>query len=291
LINILSFTHPHTESLFKEGLWGFPEDKLGINKKKWDKLEVGNEVLVYGEFRGVKGVWMLCLIEDKKENREPVRYWVQNPTGYPWQVKLRPIFPIDEFSRDKLETVEPVVKDELQLLGIKMFRQKADRWSLLLFGEGETYERSYFDKILSEFRSRNERLKLDRPDHDLVKRIIYQIGKIQNRFPEVEYQIENRKIDVVWRKTPKSVPSVAFEVQFGGNIFEALSKLKHAFDLWNAIPVLITTKEQFDDAKRWVEGSFHEMKDVFRILTWKDVEEYYEVKQRIKEFERMIKLF
>jgi hypothetical protein len=88
-------------------------------------------------------------------------------------------------------------------------------------------------------------VEVERPDHEKVKEIIYQIGSIQGRNPEKEYLIEDKRIDVIWRRTPRSVPSHAFEVQFGGNILEALTKLKHAYDLWNSIPVLITAPSRW----------------------------------------------
>jgi hypothetical protein len=143
-------------------------------------------------------------------------------------------------------------------------------------------------KAIENFKNRNTKLILEKPDHEKLKQIIYQIGELQNRYPDTEFTIEDRKLDVIWRKTPRSVPNVAFEIQIGGNIFEALSKLKHAYDLWNSIPVLVTTEEQIQEAKNWIEGSFHEIKDVFRILSWKDIKELYEAKQKIKEFEKRL---
>ena len=56
IINILSFSHPHVESLFKEGLWGFPHDKLGVNRRRWDRLKPGVPVLIYGEYNMVRGM-------------------------------------------------------------------------------------------------------------------------------------------------------------------------------------------------------------------------------------------
>jgi len=55
IVNILSFSQEHTESLFSEGLWSFPDDKAGMNKRNWERLQVGSEILLYGEYRGVKG--------------------------------------------------------------------------------------------------------------------------------------------------------------------------------------------------------------------------------------------
>ncbi|MDJ0269491.1 MAG: hypothetical protein NXY59_02890 [Aigarchaeota archaeon] len=288
IVNILSFSHAHAESLFSEGLWGFPDDRSGNNKRKWMKLEAGDDILLYGEYRGVKGIWILCTLLEKRESREPVRYWKLNPTGYPWQIKLAPVFPIDKFQREKLDYIEPIRKDELASLGIKIFRQKFDRWSIILVDENIQGQYNAVKKTIDILRAKNERIVVQKPDHDLIKKIVYQIGEIQNRFPATEYTIENKRIDVIWRRTPKSMPSVAFEVQIGGNIFEALSKLKHAFDLWNSIPVLVTTNDQIEEAKRWIEGSFHELKHVFRILSWQDVTEFYEVKQKAKDFEKRL---
>lgn len=288
IINILSFDHPHAESLFSEGLWGLPEDKLGSNRRKWEELEKGDRVLLYGGFKGVKGIWLLCNLVEKTIDRSPIKYWHLNPTGFPLHIRVRPILPIERFERRLLESVDPVMKDELVSIGIKMFRQKLDRWSIMVFSDKDQEEYARAERIINILQERNEKLRPAVPDHDLIKKIIYKIGEMQNRFPDKEYPIENRRIDVVWRRTPKSMPSVAFEVQIGGSIFEALSKLKHAFDLWNTIPVLITTDDQINEANRWIEGSFHELKHVFRVISWKDISEFYEIKQKAKDFEKRL---
>lgn len=295
LINVLSFLHPHVQSIFKEGLWGFPKDKLGTNKRKWMLLEVDSEVLLYGEYKGIKGVWFLCKIIDKFESHHPVNYWVKNPTGYPWQLRLKAISPYEKFSPEILDKIEPLRREELvPIFGIRIFRAKTDRWSLIVFGDEKkqyiSYDYKIFERMKDELNIRNKGIVIDRPDHEKVKEMIYHIGLIQNRFPQKEYPLENKRLDVIWRRTPKSVPSIVFEVQFGGNLFESLSKLKHAFDIWNSIPVLVTDASQIDEAKKWIEGSFHELKEVFRIISWEDVKEYYYEKRKIKELETKLKL-
>ena len=294
LVNVLSFSHPHVRSLFSEGLWGFPDDKLGVNRRKWELLEIGSSVLLYGEYKGVKGVWLLSEVVEKFENRNPVDYWSINPTGYPWQVRLKSLFPITKFDAKLLNSVKPVKREELAALGVNALKAKADRWSLFIFSDRKgrliTYSYDLFQRIVDELEIRNKRIIMKKPDHDQVKEIIYQIGVIQNRFPKKEYKIDNKFLDVVWRRTQRSVPAVAFEIQIGGNLFEALTKLKHAFDLWNSIPVLVTTKEQIKQAKNWVEGSFHELKDVFRVLTVEEIKEYYDIKKKAKDFETKLGL-
>lgn len=94
----------------------------------------------------------------------------------------------------------------------------------------------------------------------------------------------------MWKKIEKGNPYIAFEVQIGGNFFEALTKLKHAWDLWNSIPFLVTTEEYVDKALKLVEGSFHEIKHVIRVVDWKHVKELYGLLRKVRVLEAEIKL-
>ena len=67
-----------------------------------------------------------------------------------------------------------------------------------------------------------------------------------------------------------------------GNLYEDLVKLKHAYDIWNAIPVLITTEERAREAWQWIHGTFHEVENIFRIITVDKIKKYYELKRKIK---------
>lgn len=74
-----------------------------------------------------------------------------------------------------------------------------------------------------------------------------------------------------------------------GNFYEALTKLKHAWDKWNSKPFLVTTDDFITQARNLLEGSFHEMKDDARIINWKDVVELHnllagacEIKTRLR---------
>jgi len=170
LANVLSFSHLHVRSLISEGLWGFPDDKLGVNRRKWELLEVGSSVLLYGEYRGIKGVWLLSEIVEKFENRNPVAYWSMNPTGYPWQVRLKPLFPITKFDGKLLNSVKPVKKEELAALGVNALKAKVDRWSLFIFSDKKerlaTYSYELFQRIVDELEIRNKRISLKKLDHD-----------------------------------------------------------------------------------------------------------------------------
>ena len=66
-----------------------------------------------------------------------------------------------------------------------------------------------------------------------------------------------------------------FEVQVGGSIHQALSKLKHSWDLWNSEPFLIIDPKHSQKVDELLSGTFHEMKDVIKVVTLDKVEELY----------------
>lgn len=113
------------------------------------------------------------------------------------------------------------------------------------------------------------------PKHNELRDMIHEIGKFEGKLSEVEYPIDNWRLDVAWKTIPSGNPRWAFEVQLGGNFYEALTKLKHAWDKWNSKPFLVTTDAYAAQAKVLLEGSFHEMKEEARIVNWEKVVKLY----------------
>jgi hypothetical protein len=109
------------------------------------------------------------------------------------------------------------------------------------------------------------------PKHNEIRDMIFEIGKIEGKIAEVEYSIDNLRLDVVWKTITTGNPKWAFEVQMGGNFYEALTKLKHAWDKWNSKPFLVTTDIYAVQARALLEGSFHEMKEDARIVNWEKI--------------------
>jgi len=300
LINVRSTQHPHFKSILFEGLWGFPEDKRGTNKKRWERLREGMLILLYCEHKGTKGIWAICKLTGKRKSEKPVPYWVESPQGYPLHISFEFILPRkwkpspnNPFKLEWLDQVKPLRKEELaSAFNIGALKPPQDRWSLFIFGKnprkepGVTYSYSVFEAILDEFEARNAVRKLPKKlDHEGIKEIIYRIGQMQGKYPAKEYPIEDKRIDVVWRRVLKGVPYIAFEVCLKGDLYADLIKLKHAHDLWNSIPVLITTSERIEEAQRWIRGTFHEISERFRVIPVEKLIEYYEAKRRVKELE------
>ena len=240
----------------------------------------------------MRGVWALCRLSGKERARRPIRYW-NPPYAYPLLIRLEPLIPATIKSERELDHIKPVTREELaSAFSIGAFRQKVDRWSLYVFGsertEGVTYSITKFEMVRGEFESRNTPLRrIRKPDHEDLKAMIYEMGRMQGRHAVKEYPIEDKRIDVVWKKLPRqdASPYIAWEVSLSGDVFKDLAKLKHAYDLWNSIPVLVTTDEMIEKVRAWVEGSFHEIKDVLRIVSWRRIKELYEKKGEVKRLE------
>lgn len=77
----VNFRHPHVVSLFKEGLWGFPDDKQGIKSKALDGDGNRHPVLLHGNYDGLKAVFSKATLISNAESHELVKYWVKNPKG------------------------------------------------------------------------------------------------------------------------------------------------------------------------------------------------------------------
>jgi hypothetical protein len=118
------------------------------------------------------------------------------------------------------------------------------------------------------------------PSHNEIRDMISEIGGFEGWISEVEYSIDKMRLDVVWRRIKAGNPSHAFEVQVGGNFFEALTKLKHAWDKWNSKPFLVTTEKYELEARQLLEGSFHEIEDVARIVNWKKIRDLHETEKK-----------
>jgi hypothetical protein len=125
--------------------------------------------------------------------------------------------------------------------------------------------------------------------HNYLKDLIFKIGTMNKLLSQKEYSVDNMILDVVWRRVEKGSPTYVFEIQVGGDIYHAISKLKHAFDLWNSnIFLVINSNEDINKAYRLLNGTFHEIKDKVKIISSKDIEELFERKKSWIELEKKL---
>lgn len=124
------------------------------------------------------------------------------------------------------------------------------------------------------------------PSHDEVKQALVEIGRLQQFIAESEYEFDIGRLDVVWRRVQLSVPTYVFEVQIGGNLHQAMSKLKHAFDLWNSHVFLVSSHQDLSKARQLLSGTFHEIHDRLRFVDYLRVEELLLRKQSYHDLEK-----
>lgn len=119
----------------------------------------------------------------------------------------------------------------------------------------------------------------DELSHGEIKTLIRQVGEILAdisrvgvRYCEEEYKINGMRLDVAWKAVPEGNPKFAFEVQVSGNLFEALGKVKHAYDVWSSRPVVITDEKGIEQAKSLLKGMYHEIESEASVISWRRVQ-------------------
>lgn len=124
--------------------------------------------------------------------------------------------------------------------------------------------------------------------HGHTQWLLAEIGRFQRYVADTEYPLEIRRLDVVWRRVQRSVPSFVFEVQISGNLVEAMGKLKQAFDLWNSNIFLVGKEEHHAPTNQLLGGTFHEIQHRLRFVELAQVEDLYQRKRAYRELESQL---
>jgi hypothetical protein len=130
--------------------------------------------------------------------------------------------------------------------------------------------------------------KADTASHDEVVADLAEVGRIQGYISDKEYPIESSRLDVVWRRVERSVPTYVFEVQVGGDIYHAMAKLKHAFDLWNSHIFLVAGNRDRGKYEELLAGTFHEVADRMRFIDIGLVDQLLAKKRDYRETEQAL---
>jgi len=109
---------------------------------------------------------------------------------------------------------------------------------------------------------------------------IFEIGKIQRMIVESNVPVDESVLDVAWKRTIRSVPTFAFSIELEGSLNKSIQTLKHAHDLWNSRPFLITDEKRNDEVHQIISGLYHEFSSSLKILTVPQIKELYDSKKR-----------
>jgi predicted RNA-binding protein len=126
------------------------------------------------------------------------------------------------------------------------------------------------------------------PSHDELKHRLVEIGQLQGYLADEEYVFDTGRLDVVWRRVERSVPTYVFEVQVGGDVYHALGKLKHAYDLWNSHIFIVAHQADRNRVDNLLSGTFHEISSRIKFIELRKVEELYKRKKAYLDFEKAL---
>jgi hypothetical protein len=128
------------------------------------------------------------------------------------------------------------------------------------------------------------------PTHEHIKNLLLEIGKLQGYVANSEFSMGAERLDAVWRRLPESVPTYVFEIQVGGDLYHALGKLKHAYDIWNSRIFLIALQEEFVRVHHLLAGTFHEIKEIVRFISFEKIQSLHQSKRNLYNVERRLGL-
>jgi predicted RNA-binding protein len=278
---ILSGSKENWEKGSGESIWGVKE---GL-KNSWEKLKPG-DILLFYVTSPISGLIGFGRLETKFKQDKPL--WpdelMKNEVIYPFRF---------EFKIDYLIPVRDWYERKIDISGLKLGyraglnfvkdRKKIEKLNQII------KEKWNIELPLKEVRWE---IREERPSyrttlsHRDYQEMIKEIGKLQGFIAEMEYPMEGEKLDVVWRRVVGSVPTYVFEIQIGGDVYHALGKLKHAWDLWNSNIFLITDKESIPKIQDLLKGTFHEIDPQLVIMNLEDVQELFSTKKKLRDLER-----
>ena len=271
---------------FEHGnIWGLKEKQRHL----WENLREMDILLFYAT-KPVGGIIGYGPVSTKFKQNNPL---------WPMEVKERTvIWPLrfefdvtfclspDKWLDEKLVSRVLFPRAGFQLLSPDIGEKLISGIGTFQYDGGEVRrESSMISESLSSYTGMVKEVK-DITPHDQIKKTLIQIGKLQKFICQEEYPFDLGRLDVVWRRVEQSVPTYVFEVQVGGNIYQALAKLKHAFDLWNSHIYIVAAKEDNHKVNSLLSGTFHEIRNRIRFIELERVEELYERKKAYFDLEK-----
>jgi len=270
------------ETAFKYGnIWGLKDSAR--QKLLWEQIAEG-DILIFYATSPVSGVIGYGVVKTKFKQDRPLwpKEVKENRVIWPlrFEFDVEYLIPQTDWVNGKVsrEELKPIVRGGFQEISGEL---------------AETVIRAFQpgykpaggeDQRVKE----NDNEKKKEITHKEIQRLLVEIGKMQKFIAEAEYKMDGTRLDVVWRRVEKSVPTFVFEVQIGGDLYHALGKLKHAFDLWNSRIFLITTERHKAEAEALLSGMFHEIRGRIRIIDVTEIIELHGRKKKYKEFEERL---
>ena len=259
----------HWEIAFEHGsIWGLKATSR--QTALWKSISEGDYVLFYAT-SPVSGVIGYGVVRTKFKQDRPL--WPQevkkNEVIWPHRIELdvEYCFPRDRWKTHKStsDALKAIVRGGFQLIGEELVNEMME--AFIPEARPEIFEK----KPVSL--------------HDEIKAKLVEIGRLQKLIAESEYSVDIGRLDVVWRRVERAVPTYVFEVQIGGDLYHAIGKLKHAYDVWNSNICLVVADEDVHKARELLTGMFHEIRGKIKIVEVKKIDELLRRKKSYRDLE------
>lgn len=252
------------EAFEKGNIWGLRDKQ----RRHWGALQEGDVILFY-VMRPVAGIVGHGAVKTKFRQTQPLWSEEVDKNEIIWPLRFE--FNVDYcLPPDRWET-DKVTSELLRFRAGLSFRQ---------------LDASLAQEVVSKFKERHVEDLEEPVSHKEVKQKLIEIGKLQNYIAEGEYPFELGRLDVVWRKLERAVPTRVFEVHIKGDLYHDLSKLKHAFDLWTSRIFIVAPQAEYDKVKVLLAGTFHEIKEELRFIDLEKIRQLYESKRAFVDLEK-----
>jgi hypothetical protein len=240
----------------------------GPKARSWTEVQIGDGLIFYA-VSPVKGIIGYGVVQQKLKQDTPL--WPEELAKEAVIWPLRLIFEVQSCLSPDRWLEDKVVNDSVTFRAKMGFRPIPECLAAEVLAP--------FRQLLATSAEAEQSL------HDQIVDSLLAIGRLQNYLCQKEYPMGNARLDVVWRRVQRSVPNFVFEVQIGGNMYQALAKLKHAYDIWNSniyVVLLDTNEKQLDEL---LSGTFHEIRDRIRMLDEATVKRLMNLKKEIRDIE------
>lgn len=252
------------EAFEKGNIWGLTQRQ----KRRWGNL-AENDIVLFWATETVAGIIGYGSVQTKFIQDQPL--WIEEIKQGKVIWPLRFEFNVEHCLPPDRWEIDRVTSDTLKLKVAVGF---------------QAVEPYLAEQVISQLKQIKTEQPVETPLHKELQQKLIQIGKLQKYLADAEYAFDIGKLDVVWRRIERSVPTYVFEIQIGGDLYHALAKLKHAFDLWNSRLFIITSKADYDKARNLLSGSFHEISERVKFIEIEKVEELYKRKKSYLDLEK-----
>jgi EVE domain len=259
-------TPQNWETAFDLGnTWGLKNK--GPQATNWKQVQIG-DILIFYAVSPVKGIIGYGVVQQKLKQDTPL--WPEESAKKEVIWPLRLIFEVRSCLSPDRWLEDKVINDRVSFRAKMGFREILENLAT---------------EVLTPFQALAVPAEAEQSLHARIVDSLLEIGRLQNYLCQKEYPMGKARLDAVWRRVQRSVPNFVFEVQVGGNMYQALAKLKHAYDIWNSniyLVLLDTGKKQLDEL---LSGTFHEIRDRVRLVDETTITRLLSLKKEIRDIE------